>query len=366
MTVGDRLIDSHGRVLRDLRISITDRCNFRCLYCLPETEAAQNFYRGRWASIPNPAPIVQQWVPKSNLLAFEEIERVVRIAIGLGIEKIRLTGGEPLLRHDAEHLVERIARIPGVADLAMTTNGFLFAQKARALRDAGLHRVSFSMDSLDRGNFKKITGRDGLEEILESIRLAQELGFHPVKVNAVIIRDINDHEIEALGEFAHEHDLSFRFIEFMPLDSARAWQKEMVVPGAEILRRLQSHFSKTAPATQEPQPAPALIPAPAKSQSETARRWTFSDGRGEIGIIAPVSEPFCGHCNRIRLTADGKIRTCLFSVTEHDLRKLLRDGSTDEEIRRWLHGVAWQKEARHHIGEPEFVSPPRSMSCIGG
>ena len=203
-------------------MSLTDRCNFRCLYCLPETEAAQNFYRGHWAHLPNSAPIVQQWVPKSAILSFEEIERVVRVAVGLGIQKIRLTGGEPLLRHDVEELVARIAKIPGIEDLAMTTNGFLFPQKARALRDAGLHRVSFSLDSLDRDNFKKITGRDGLGEVLESIRLAQELGFHPVKVNAVVIRDINDHELEALAEFARERNLSFRFIEFMPLDSARA------------------------------------------------------------------------------------------------------------------------------------------------
>lgn len=352
MTVAGALVDSHGRTLRDLRISLTDRCNFRCLYCLPETEAAQNFYRGHWAHLPNPAPIVQQWVDRSLLLSFEEIERVVRVAVSLGIQKIRLTGGEPLLRHGVEELVARIAKIPGLEDLAMTTNGFLFAPKARAFRAAGLHRVSFSLDSLDRDNFKKITGRDGLAEVLEGIRLAQELGFHPVKVNAVIIRDINDHELVSLVEFARDQNLSFRFIEFMPLDSARAWQKEMVVPGAEILKRIRERFE--------------LVPVAPENPSATAKRWGFADGRGEIGVIAPVSEPFCGHCNRIRLTADGKIRTCLFSVTEHDLRSQLRQGASDVEIARWLCGVVWQKEARHHIGEPEFVSPPRSMSCIGG
>jgi cyclic pyranopterin phosphate synthase len=352
MTRADSLVDSHGRILRDLRVSLTDRCNFRCLYCLPETEAAQNFYRGHWAHLPDPAPIVQQWVPRANLLSFEEIERFVRVAVGLGIRKIRLTGGEPLLRHDVEQLVARIAQVPGMEDLAMTTNGFLFAQKARALREAGLHRISFSLDSLDPANFKKMTGRDGLEEVLQSIRLAQELGFNPVKVNAVVIREINDHEIESLAEFARERNLSFRFIEFMPLDSARAWQKEMVVSGREILQRLQARFDLRPVATDNP--------------SATARRWAFSDGRGEIGIIAPVSEPFCGHCNRIRLTADGKIRTCLFSITEHDLRPLLRGGKTDTELAEWLRGVVLQKEARHHIGEAEFVPPPRSMSCIGG
>ena len=352
MTRADGLMDSHGRVLRDLRVSLTDRCNFRCLYCLPETEAAHNFYRGHWANLPDSAPIIQQWVPKSNLLTFEEIERVVRVAARLGIQKIRLTGGEPLLRHGVEDLVARIAAIPGITDLAMTSNGFLFPQKARALRAAGLRRASFSMDSLDRDNFKKITGRDGLSEVLNSISLAQELGFHPVKVNAVVIRGLNDHEIEALAEFARERDLSFRFIEFMPLDSARAWLKEMVVPGREVLARLQGRFG--------------LRPVAADNPSSTAKRWAFPDGRGEIGIIAPVSEPFCGHCNRIRLTADGKVRTCLFSVTEHDLRSRLRNGASDEEIAEWLKDVVWQKEARHHIGEADFVAPPRSMSCIGG
>ncbi len=352
MTRAGPLVDSHGRILRDLRVSVTDRCNFRCLYCLPETEAAQNFYRGHWAHLPNPAPIVQQWVPRSELLSFEEIERVVRLATSLGIRKIRLTGGEPLLRHEVESLVARLAGIPGIEDLAMTTNGFLFPPKARALRDAGLRRVSFSLDSLDPVNFKKITGRDGLATVLESIRLAQELGFHPVKVNAVVIREINDHELESLAEFARVRALSLRFIEFMPLDSARAWQKDMVLSGREILRRLQARFP--------------LRPIAADHASATAKRWAFADGPGEIGIIAPVSEPFCGHCNRIRLTADGKVRTCLFSVTEHDLRPLLRNGNSDADLGEWLRGVVWQKEARHHIGEPDFVAPPRSMSCIGG
>jgi cyclic pyranopterin phosphate synthase len=352
MTDARLLIDSHGRVLRDLRVSITDRCNFRCLYCLPETEAAQNFYRGHWAHLPNSAPIVQQWVPKAHILSFEEIERVVRLAVSLGIQKIRLTGGEPLLRQNVEDLVARIAGIPGITDLAMTSNGFLFPPKAQALRAAGLRRISFSLDSLQADNFKKITGRAGLAEVLASIKLARELGLHPVKVNAVIIRGLNDHEIEALAGFAREHDLSLRFIEFMPLDSARAWLKEMVVPGHEVLARLQARFD--------------LRPAAADNPSATAKRWSFPDGRGEIGIIAPVSEPFCGHCNRIRLTADGKIRTCLFSVTEHDLRSQLRGDASDEALAKWLKGIVWQKEARHHIGEPDFVPPTRSMSCIGG
>jgi cyclic pyranopterin phosphate synthase len=248
-------------------------------------------------------------------------------------------------------LVAQLARIPGVTDLALTTNGFSFSQHADALRDAGLHRVSFSLDSLDRDNFKKITGRDALAEVLESIGKAQALGFHPVKVNAVVIRGINDHEIEALAGFGQERGLSMRFIEFMPLDSRRAWQRELVVSGAEIRRRIEARFP--------------LRPGPSGNRSETARRWLLPE-RGEIGIVAPVSEPFCGHCNRLRLTADGQVRTCLFSVTEHDLRGLMRAGASDEELRQWLRDVVLHKEARHHIGEADFQPPDRSMSCIGG
>jgi len=348
----DILVDSHGRVMRDLRISVTDRCNFRCLYCLPETEAAFNFYRGRWANLPNPAPIQHQWAPRSSLLSFEEIERFVRLAVELGIDKLRLTGGEPLLRQELEKLVAKLSAIEGVRDLAMTTNGFHFQQKAVALRDAGLRRISFSLDSLDRANFQKITGRDALGEVLAGIRLAQELELNPVKVNAVIIKGVNDHEIEDLAGFARDNGLAMRFIEFMPLDSARVWLKEMVMPAREMLSRLQTRFT--------------LRPVTSANASETARRWTFDDGRGEIGLIAPVSEPFCGHCNRLRLTADGQLRTCLFSVTEHDFRSRLRNGATDDELRAGLKDAVWQKEARHHIGEPEFVAPSRSMSCIGG
>jgi GTP 3',8-cyclase len=352
MTPGNLLVDSFGRILRDLRVSLTDRCDFRCLYCLPETEAAQNFYRGHWAHMPDSPPIAPQWVPKSDLLTFEEIERVVRLAASLGIQKLRLTGGEPMLRQGLEQLVARVSRIDGIRDVAMTTNGSRFAQKAQALRQAGLHRLSFSLDSLDRDNFKKITGRDSLDEVLNSISLAQQLGFDPIRVNAVVIRGLNDHEIEALAEFARERRLSLRFIEFMPLDSARAWLKEMVVPGREMLARLQARYP--------------LRPVASDNPSATAKRWAFEDGRGEIGIIAPVSEPFCGNCNRIRLTADGKIRTCLFSVVEHDLRSWLRSEATDQQIKDWIQGIVWQKEARHHIGEPDFIPPPRSMSCIGG
>lgn len=373
------LVDSYGRTLRDLRISVTDRCNFRCLYCLPETEEAANFYRTRSASpmthgsprsddrLPNPpkvngspasshpftpSTIVREWKPRRELLTFEEIERVVRIFVGLGITKIRLTGGEPLLRNDLPELVARIATIPGIEDLAMTSNGFLFARYATALAQAGLQRISFSLDSLDAANFKTMTGRNGRDEVLDAIRLARELGLGPVKVNAVVIRGLNDHEIEDLAEFARREQLTLRYIEFMPLDSSRAWQKDLVVPGHEILARLQRRFRLQGIRSGNP--------------AETARRWRFENEEAEIGIIAPVSEPFCGHCNRIRLTADGQVRTCLFSVVEKNLKGLLRGGASDDDVIDWLKGVAHEKEERHHIGEIGFQQPQRSMSCIGG
>jgi cyclic pyranopterin phosphate synthase len=350
------LADSFGRVMRDLRVSVTDRCNFRCLYCLPETEEAANFYRARFDVLkpprPLPATLPVRWKARAELLTFEEIERVVRLAVALGIEKVRVTGGEPLLRQGVEELIARLARIPGLRDLAMTTNGFMFAPKAEALRRAGLQRVSFSLDSLDAANFKKLTGRDGLREVLHGIERARELGFAPVKLNAVIIRGTNDHEIEALVEFARSRDLSLRFIEFMPLDAGRAWLRELVMPGREILDRVRARHE--------------LTPVRPANASETARRWRFGDGRGELGIIAPVTEPFCGHCNRLRLTADGQVRTCLFSLSEHDLKAELRSGADDAAVQARLRDIVRQKEDRHHIGEPDFRPPERAMSCIGG
>lgn len=346
-------IDSHGRSLQDLRVSVTDRCNFRCLYCLPETEEAANFYRTRFPAAARPLqPILREWKPRDQLLDFAEIERAVRIFVRHGIRKLRLTGGEPLLRADLPVLVDRLARIPGIDDLALTTNGFHFARHAAPLRKAGLRRVSFSLDSLDRANFIKLTGRDGRDQVLDAIRLARDLGFAPIKVNAVVIRGLNDHEIEDLAEFARRESLALRFIEFMPLDSGRAWLRELVVPGREILARLQHRFP--------------LLPVQPGHRAETARRWRFADAPAEIGIIAPVTEPFCGHCNRIRLTADGQIRTCLFSIVEHDLKRLLRGGDDDDAVAAWIRRVALAKEDRHHIGEPGFEQPQRPMSCIGG
>lgn len=346
------LVDSHGRVMRDLRISLTERCNFRCLYCLPETEEAANFYRAKVGG-ESRVPFVYKLPERARaeILTFEEIERLVRISVGLGIRKIRLTGGEPLLRKNLAELVRRISAIRGIEDLAMTTNGFLFQKLGPELAKAGLRRVSFSMDSLDRANFKKMTGRDGLEEVQASIRLAKKLGMEPVKVNSVVIRGINDHEIEGLVEFAVKEGFTMRFIEFMPLDSSRAWLKEMVTPGREILARLQARFD---------------LESVKRHPSETARRWKIAGTETEVGIIAPVTEPFCGHCNRLRLTADGKMRTCLFSVGEHDLRGLLRAGADDAAMAKRLKEIVGLKEERHHIGEAGFVQPERTMSCIGG
>ncbi len=373
------LVDAYGRVMGDLRISVTDRCNFRCVYCLPETEEAANFYRTKFDAVrnPNPTPtptprtgseFLRAWKPKRELLSFEEIERVARIFVGLGIRKLRLTGGEPLLRSNLPDLVARLAAIPGVDDLALTTNGFHFPRHAQALREAGLQRVSFSLDSLDPANFRRMTGRDGLDVLLRSISLARDLGFHPIKINAVVIRDLNHHEIEDLASLAIQQNLSLRFIEFMPLDSGRAWLRDLVVPGREILARLQARF--------------LLTPVTHTHPAETARRWRIQPrperepnpsptpqpppSEAEIGIIAPVTEPFCGHCNRIRLTADGQIRTCLFSLTEHDLKQQLRQGVPDDALIAWIRQVTLGKEERHHIGEQGFAQPSRPMSCIGG
>ncbi len=349
------LSDSFGRVMRDLRVSVTDRCNFRCVYCLPETDQAADFYRSKFDPLKNPAPIkleLPPLQPRSQLLTFEEIERVVRLAVELGVEKVRLTGGEPLLRRNIEVLVAKLAPLQGLKDLAMTSNGFLFQHKAQALRAAGLTRMSFSLDSLDPANFKKMTGRDGLEEVIHSIRLAKQLGMNPVKLNAVVIRGLNDHELVDLVRFAMNEGVQMRFIEFMPLDSNRGWLRDLVVSGREILERLSAHFD--------------LEPSVVTQPSETARRWKVKGTESEIGIIAPVTEPFCGHCNRLRLTVDGKIRTCLFSLGEHDLKGLMRNGADDGTVQTRLRSIVWQKEDRHHIGEIEFKQPERSMSCIGG
>jgi len=340
------LRDAHNRIIRDLRVSLTDRCNFRCFYCLPNGEP----------------PLAR----KDTILTFEEIAEICEIFVSLGIEKIRLTGGEPLLRRDVEKLIEKIALLkvsgeylksqipnPKSIDLALTTNGFSLKERAEDLKKAGLDRVTISLDSLKRENFQRITGVDKLGEVLEAIKAAQQAGFAPVKINAVIVRGYNETEVVEFARFARENDLSFRFIEFMPLDSGHEWRREMVVSGREIRDRINASFPLKLKETSR--------------GSETAWKYEFADGaKGEIGIIAPVTEMFCGACSRIRLTADGQIRTCLFSTTEHNLRDVLRSGANREEIVEFIRQVVLKKEARHHINDAEFVQPTRTMSFIGG
>lgn len=349
------LQDSYGRIMRDLRISVTDRCNFRCLYCLPETEEASNFYRD--ASSPHTHQgektyIRYPWKPKKEILTYEEIIRFVRLTSSVGVQKIRITGGEPLLRTGVAGLIADIKQTPGIQDVALTSNGFLFQKHAHALKEAGLSRMTFSMDSLDAANFEKMTGRKGLEGVIESIQLAKQLGFDPIKVNAVIIRDMNDHELGDLVQFGRDYQVTMRFIEYMPLDSGKAWQKELVVTGREMLERIQKRFN--------------IQPLQPNHSSETAKRWQHEDGHGELGIIASVSEPFCSQCNRLRLTADGHLRTCLFSHQEHDFKSLLRGKTPDQGILDKLRTVVFGKEPGHKIGREDFVQPERTMSFIGG
>ncbi len=328
------LVDAHNRTIRDLRISLTDRCNFRCFYCLPHGEPS--------------------WANKEKLLTFEELERVVEIFVSLGIEKIRLTGGEPLIRRDVPLLVEKLARFkPEMRDIALTTNGYDFVKHADALKMAGLDRVTFSLDSLRPDRFREITGVDALGRVYDSIEEAKRLGFAPIKVNAVIVRGRNDDELVEFARFARVNDVSFRFIEYMPLDSGHEWSREMVVSGKQIHAAISAAYP--------------LKLKEASRGSETSWKYKFADGSpGEIGIIAPVTEAFCGACSRIRLTADGQIRTCLFSATEYDLRSLLRDGSSRGGIIEFIKSAVLKKEPGHRINDPAFVQPERTMSFIGG
>lgn len=327
-----RLSDKYGRVIRDLRISITDRCNFRCGYCMPDG-----------------------FVPKAHrdILTFEEIERLVRIFTRLGVDKVRVTGGEPLLRRGATHLVSMLARVEGVRDLAMTTNGWFLAQHARALRDGGLTRLNLSMDSLRRDRFKRMTGVDALPRVLEGIEAATAAGFSPLKINCVVMRGENDDEVADFADFARRTGHTMRFIEFMPLDSGHGWSRDKVVGGREILASIEQRHR--------------LVPLARRTISETAMRYTFADAPGpEIGIIAPVTMPFCGQCNRVRVTADGQIRNCLFSHSEHGLLGPMRDGATDAQMMDLIASIILRKEAGHRINEPDFEQPARTMSCIGG
>ena len=328
-----RLRDKHGRFITDLRVSITDRCNYKCVYCRTGNEGAL------YSDLP-----------------FADYLRLVKIFVQLGIEKVRITGGEPLLRNGLVDFVRELSRLRTLdgseLDLAVTTNGHLLADLAAPLKAAGLRRVTVSMDAVDPVRFARITRvANGFENVLAGIRASKRAGLEPVKVNCVLLRGFNEDQIVEFARFSREEGVVVRFIEFMPLEEDRVWSPEVVVTMDEILRALNSF----RPVRELPH-----------SLSETARRYTFDDGLGEIGIIAPVSHPFCGHCSRIRLTSDGKIRTCLFSLFDHDLATRMYAGDTDAELAAYIHSVVDIKEARHHIGEPGFVKPSRSMVHIGG
>ncbi|HEY6348634.1 MAG TPA: GTP 3',8-cyclase MoaA [Candidatus Angelobacter sp.] len=327
------LHDKHGRFITDLRVSITDRCNYRCVYCRTGNEGAL------YADLP-----------------FPDYLRMVRIFVQLGIEKVRITGGEPLLRNGLVEFVRELATLRTASgenlDLAVTTNGHLLPDLAAPLKAAGLRRVTVSMDAVDPAKFARITRvPNGYENVLTGIRAAKRTGLDPVKVNCVLLRGFNEDQIVEFARFSREEGVTVRFIEFMPLEEDRVWSPEVVVAMDEILEALNTF----RPVRQLP-----------NSPSETARRYTFDDGLGEIGIIAPVSHPFCGHCSRVRLTSDGKIRTCLFSLLDHDLASRMYAGATDDQLADYICSVVDQKEARHHIGEPGFVKPSRSMVHIGG
>ncbi len=328
-----RLKDSFGRTIDDLRISLTDRCNFRCIYCMPAEGLA--------------------WLPRRGILTYEEILRLTRIFTGLGVRTVRLTGGEPLIRHDVDILTEGLTRLDPSLDLGMTTNGFFLAKRAERLAEAGLKRVNVSLDSLRPERFERMARRDGrlLFRILEGLRVARNVGLHPIKLNCVVMRGYNEDEVLDFARLGREHDYQVRFIEFMPLDGQGAWSMQTVVPGAEIRARIDAVFP--------------LSPASGNG-SEPATVYRFADGRGSIGVIASVTEPFCDHCNRVRITADGQLRTCLFSLREYNLRGLLRSGATDEEIADFILAAVWKKEPGHKINQLDFVRPSRSMAVIGG
>jgi GTP 3',8-cyclase len=328
------LMDSHGRVIHDLRVSITDRCNYKCVYCRTGEVGAQ--------------------YPE---LGNQEYLRLIELFVSLGITKVRLTGGEPLLRRGVVELVRELASLRTVTgerlDLALTTNGHLLESLADSLKAAGLSRVTVSMDAVDAATFERITRVDGsFATVLAGIRAARAAGLTPLKINCVLLRGFNDNQIEGFARFAREENVVVRFIEFMPLEEGRLWSPEIVVPLHEIIERIGKTMK--------------LVELPQREASETARRYTFADGVGEIGIIAPVSRAFCGACSRVRLTSDGKIRTCLFSQVEHDLYGRLRAGSSDAELRSYIVRTVQGKEPRHHIGEPGFLKPSRSMVHIGG
>jgi cyclic pyranopterin phosphate synthase len=332
MKSAELLHDGHGRRISDLRISVTDRCNFRCQYCMPAE------------GLP--------WLEREQILSFEEITRLVGLLTEIGIEDVRLTGGEPLVRRDFPHLVRLLAGLEGIRDLSLTTNGYLLERHADALVEAGIDRVNVSIDSLQRDRFFQLTRRDALPQVLRGLdAIAAHPQVQPIKVNAVAVRDFTENEVERFCEFARSTSFQVRFIEFMPLDADRAWTPESVLTGEE----LRAAIAAIHPLEELP-----------REPSATARVFRFADGRGEIGFVNPVSEPFCADCNRLRLTAEGKLRTCLFSLHETDLRGPLRDGAGDAELAAIVREAVWRKELKHRVNDPGFRQPARTMSAIGG
>ncbi len=325
------LIDSFARRHNNLRISVTDRCNLRCTYCMPEDVV---------------------FMDRAELLTFEEIEHFVRVAAPLGIDKVRLTGGEPLMRRELRKLVALLTAVPGIKDVGLTTNGLLLAEHAAALYEAGLRRINVSLDTLNPDRFRQLARRDGLERVLAGIDAARRAGFNPVKVNAVVIRGVNDAEVVPLARYARDNGLEMRFIEYMPI-GAEQWEREKVYFASEMLGQLGREFG-------------ALLPAPDGDPRAPAQEWVYGDGRGRVGIIASVSRPFCGSCNRLRLTADGKLRNCLFALTEVDVRSYLRQSHDDAALAEAIRRNVADKWEGHEINTARFVKPLRTMHAIGG
>jgi GTP 3',8-cyclase len=326
------LIDGHGRPIGDVRISVTDRCNFRCQYCMPAE------------GLP--------WLKRDSLLSYEEIARLVALFSSMGVHDVRLTGGEPLVRRELWRLVEMLSGIEDVHDLSLTTNGYLLKAQVGDLVRAGLKRVNVSLDSLAPDRFFQLTRRDSLAQVLEGLEAAEaHPELRPIKVNVVALKDFTEDEVVRFADFARRTPYVVRFIEFMPLDADRTWSADKVLPNAEIRRLINGVYP---------------LEAVGRERHGTSRRWRFADGQGEIGFISPVTESFCGDCNRIRLTAEGMLRTCLFSLNETDLRTPIREGASDAEIESIVRDAVWRKELKHHIGDEGFVQPARSMSRIGG
>ena len=326
------LVDTFGRTVRKLRVSVTDRCNFRCTYCMPEE------------GIP--------WLPKAQILSFEEIARACALMVRLGMSKIRLTGGEPLVRARLSELVRQLDAIPGLRGLSITTNGYFLAEQAEALVAAGLRSFNVSLDTLERARFKDMTRRDAFERVMAGIALLGRLGIAPIKINAVVMRGTNEDELIRFAEMARSRPYVVRFIEFMPLEGGYLWDNRLIVPGHEIVERISAVYP--------------LEPDPDCDPRDPSRDYRFADGKGTIGVINSVTEPFCAACDRVRLTADGQLRLCLFATKEYDLRTLLRSGASDDAIEQFLRATVLEKEAGHLINRPGFVLPSRTMSAIGG